>query len=63
MLRRAKALARTGRDVLLAELVRRGALPRAGSLTILTYHRVMPASAPAFQRIEPGMRIDPQTFT
>ena len=57
-----KRAARNGRDAVLAGLVRGRLWPPPGSLTILTYHRVLPRTAVAAARCEPGMYVDPATL-
>jgi peptidoglycan/xylan/chitin deacetylase (PgdA/CDA1 family) len=57
-----KSLAKTMRDSALAHLVRYSARPPRGSLTILTYHRVIASEDPVLLRVEPGVLMDPETF-
>ena len=53
---------RGARDAGLSILVRSGRKPEHGSLTILTYHRVLPRDQARAQLVEPGMYVTPQTF-
>jgi len=62
MISRLKTFVKAGRDGVLAALVRGRVAPPAGSLSVLTYHRVLPVAAQAARRIEPGMIVDPDVF-
>ena len=51
-----------GRDLVLSEMVRRKFRPPPGTLTILTYHRIVPQNTRLSELIEPGMQVGPETF-
>ena len=51
-----------GRDLVFSELVRRKFRPPPGTLTILTYHRIVPQNTRLSELIEPGMQVGPETF-
>lgn len=60
--RLAKRAARSIRDAAMADRVRRRKTPPQASLTILTYHRILPRSVARDELVEPGMYVTPETF-
>jgi len=62
MMNTAKAILKNVRDFSLASMVKAGALPPRGTLTVLTYHRVIPQQHQLFSNIEPGMRVSTDSF-
>ena len=57
-----KSILKAARDFSLAKVVKAGALPPGGTLTVLTYHRVIPQQHQLFSSIEPGMRVSTASF-
>lgn len=57
-----RRIARAGRNTVGSLLVRSGFYPPKGTLTILTYHRVLNGDHPGINRIEPGMFVSADTF-